>query len=158
MKKLTLTLLLLLSAATASAQDIFNLVRDGAARTVNNPTSGIAATMVAQFKLTTLNYISGKCQDLDAAQRDTLLDTQAYFLSEFIDLYIEQILQKMPKDEKRKLVMMFMDASKSNPLLHRQRRPTHALLPRHRLGTRPGRRTLLPRPTAEERIERHIYI
>ena len=54
---------LTLVAVAAPAQEIFKLVRDGAARAVNNPTSGIAVTMIAQFKLTTLNYIESKARN-----------------------------------------------------------------------------------------------
>lgn len=118
MKKLTLTFLLTLVAVAAPAQEIFKLVRDGAARAVNNPTNGIAVTMIAQFKLTTLNYIESKARNFapTPAAADSLLDNQAYYLSEFIDLYIDEIVKKMPKDEKRKRIILFMDASKSNPL------------------------------------------
>ena len=49
---------------------------------------------------------------------DQFLNTQAYYMSEFITLFFDEILKSKKQDcEKKKAkIMLFMDASKSNPL------------------------------------------
>ncbi len=49
---------------------------------------------------------------------DQFLNTQAYYMSEFITLFFHEILKSKKQDSEKKKakIMLFMDASKSNPL------------------------------------------
>ena len=109
MLKISLILLFLLSCGTtAKTQEVYNYVLNNAIRTVQSPTSGFTQTRIAQFKQTeTMPEVT-----------DQFLNTQAYYMSEFITLFFDEILKSKKQDcEKKKAkIMLFMDASKSNPL------------------------------------------
>ena len=97
MLKISLILLFLLSCGTtAKTQEVYNYVLNNAIRTVQSPTSGFTQTRIAQFKQTALTYLRKKATETMPEVTDQFLNTQAYYMSEFITL--------------------FFDASKSNPL------------------------------------------
>jgi len=116
---LTLFFALLISLS-ASAQEVYNLVLANATRTVNSPTSGFTQTQIAQFKRTALVYLKQKAFEQADSVSAAFLDTQAYYLSEFITLFFDEILKsKRLSEEKRKeRIVVFMDASVSNPLFN----------------------------------------
>lgn len=116
-----LTLIFLTLATTPTkAQEVYNLVLSNAIRVVNSPTSGFAQTQIAQFKRTTLVYIKSKAFEQTDSIPASFLDTQAYYLSEFITLFFDEILKskKMSDEKKRDRIYLFMDASVSNPLFN----------------------------------------
>lgn len=100
------------------AQEVYNLVLANATRIVNSPTSGFAQAQIAQFKRTALVYLKRKAFEQCDTVPSTFLDTQAYYLSEFVTLYFNEIVKsKKLSDAKRKeRIVLFMDASASNPL------------------------------------------
>ncbi len=113
------TLVLLLSCfATGRAQDVYNIVLDNATRIVNSPTSSFTQTQIAQFKRTALIYMKKKAFEETDSVPSAFLDTQAYYLSEFITLFFDEILKskKMNEDKRKEKIMLFMDASVSNPM------------------------------------------
>lgn len=115
---LTLILLCTLSCHTAKAQEVYNYVMQSTTRIVNSPTSNFTQTQIAQFKRTALVYLKEKAFE----QRDTvttqLLDTQAYYLSEFVTLFFEEIVKakRLSDGERKERIMHFMEASLSNPM------------------------------------------
>lgn len=111
-------LLCTLSCVTAHAQDVYNYVLQSATRTVNSPTSNFTQTQIAQFKRTALIYLKQKAFEQCDSVTTQLLDTQAYYLSEFITLFFEEIIKakRLTDDERRERIMLFMDASVSNPM------------------------------------------
>ena len=119
MLKISLILLFLLSCGTtAKAQEVYNYVLNNAIRTVQSPTSGFTQTRIAQFKQTALTYLRKKATETMPEVTDQFLNTQAYYMSEFITLFFDEILKSKKQDSEKKKakIMLFMDASKSNPL------------------------------------------
>lgn len=104
--------------STARAQDVYNLVLNNATRIVNNPTSSYTQTQISQFKRTALIYMKSKAFEETDSVPSSFLDTQAYYLSEFVTLFFNDVIKsKRLTDEKRKeRIMMFTDASISNPM------------------------------------------
>lgn len=119
MLKISLILLFILSSGTTiKAQEVYNYVLNNATHTVQSPTSGFTQTRIAQFKQTALTYLRKKATETMPEVTDQFLNTQAYYMSEFITLFFDEILKSKKQDcEKKKAkIMLFMDASKSNPL------------------------------------------
>ena len=118
LKKLLIFLFLLSIVATAKAQEVYNYVLNNAIRTVQSPTSGFTQTRIAQFKQTALTYLRKKALETMPEVTDQFLNTQAYYMSEFITLFFDEILKSKKQDSEKKKakIMLFMDASKSNPL------------------------------------------
>lgn len=119
MLKISLILLFLLSSGTtAKAQEVYNYVLNNAIRTVQSPTSGFTQARIAQFKQTALTYLRKKATETMPEVTDQFLNTQAYYMSEFITLFFDEILKSKKQDSEKKKakIMLFMDASKSNPL------------------------------------------
>lgn len=107
-----------LSFSGAKAQEVYNLVLNNATRIVNSPVSSYTQTQIAQFKRTALVYLKSKAFEESDTVPSAFLDTQAYYLSEFITLYFDQIvkLKKVAPELRKERIVLFMDASASNPL------------------------------------------
>ncbi len=120
MKKIILILFLAFFSNVAEAQEIYNIVLDGAKRVVNSPASSFTQTRIAQFKVTSLTYISQKAFETKEVVTEDFLDTQAYYLSEFLTCFFEEILtnRKMEGEKKKERILLFIDATVSNPLFH----------------------------------------
>lgn len=115
-----LVLGLILGTANAEAQDVYNLVLDSATRIINNPTSNFTNAQIAQFKRTALTYMKSKALEISDTIPSALLDTQAYYMSEFITLFIDDIVKskRLSDDKRKQRILMFTDASISNPLFN----------------------------------------
>lgn len=113
-------LLLALCPARGTAQEVYNLVLANATRVVNSPTSGFTQTQIAQFKRTALVYMKSKAFEQTDSVPASFLDTQAYYLSEFVTLFFDEILKskKLSDSKRRERIYLFMDASVSNPLFN----------------------------------------
>lgn len=107
-----------INSSTLKAQEVYNLVLNNATRIVNNPTCSYTQIQIAQFKRTALIYMKTKAFEETDSVPSNFLDTQAYYLSEFITLFFNDVVtNKRLSDEKRKeRIMMFTDASISNPM------------------------------------------
>lgn len=114
------TILFLFDGAKCMAQEVYNLVLANATRIVNSPTSGFTQTQIAQFKRTALVYMKSKAFEQTDSIPASFLDTQAYYLSEYISLFFDEILKskKLSDDKRRERIYLFMDASVSNPLFN----------------------------------------
>ncbi len=112
--------LFIASSQAGKAQEVYNLVLENATRVVNNPLSNFMQTQIAQFKRTSLIYLKTKALEEADTVPSRFLDTQAYFLSEFITLFLKDaVLRKKLDDVRRKeRIMLFTDASISNPLFN----------------------------------------
>lgn len=119
-KKLLIALCLVCAPLSAGAQEVYRLVLESAERTLRDPSSGFAMTRIAQFKKAALVYMkdqTGKSDDA-ASTADRLLDTQAYYLSEFTTLYARMLARtkRTGAEKQQERVRIFMDASHRNPL------------------------------------------
>ena len=115
-----LVLGLILGTANAEAQDVYNLVLGSVTRIINNPTSNFTNVQIAQFKRTALTYMKSKALEISDTIPSALLDTQAYYMSEFITLFIDDIVKskRLSDDKRKQRILMFTDASISNPLFN----------------------------------------
>jgi len=117
-KHLLLLLFLPLLPAPAKAQEVYNFVLESATRVVNSPTSNFTQTRIAQFKRTALLYLRRKAFERREQVTEQFLNEQAYCMSEFIALFFGEILKdnSLPDAKRKRKIMLFMDASASNPL------------------------------------------
>lgn len=100
------------------AQEVYNIILENATRTVNSPTTGFTQAQIAQFKRTALLYLKRKAFEQSDTVSADLLNTQAYYLNEFLSSFFNEILKaKDQSDEKRKAkIVLFMQASLECPL------------------------------------------
>ena len=117
MKKLIL-LALLAIATTAQGQEAYNELRQKAKTTISNPNANDVVKQISQFKLDALNYMAMKMREVMPDSSATFLDKQAIAMDNFVNFYIEKLIEstKQPNVEQVKMIKMFMDASYSNPL------------------------------------------
>ena len=114
-----LSILSLFSAQKIQAQEIYNYVLDNATRTVNNPTSSFTQTRIAQFKRTALIYLRSQALEKRGKISTEFLDTQAYYLSEFLTAFLSDVVKCGKEDAKsarRRILEIYMKASETNPL------------------------------------------
>lgn len=119
MKRFLIILLLALTGFSGiRAQEVYNMVLDNATRIVNSPTSNFSQTQIAQFKRTALIYMKSKAFELADSIPSDFLDTQAYYMSEFVTLFFNELIKtkKLSEDKRKERIMLFMDASVSCPM------------------------------------------
>lgn len=126
MKIITITrtffigIFLLGGGLTVSAQDVYNYVLESSTRVVNTPTSNFTNVRIAQFKRTALVYLKAKAFETQEQVTEDFLNTQAYYLSEFVTLFFNELIKSKNDSEemKKAKIDLFMDASFSNPLFN----------------------------------------
>ena len=96
------------------------MVLDNATRIVNSPTSSFLNTQIAQFKRTALIYIKSKAFERTDSVPAKFLNTQAYYLTEFLNLFFDEMIKikDLPEKARKQRILRFMDASACNPLFH----------------------------------------
>lgn len=102
------------------SQEVYNYVLENATRMVNSPTTNFTQTRIAQFKRNTLIYMKSKAFETMPTVTEEFLNTQAYFLSEFLSFFFDEILRdrKLDEETRKQKIYLFMDASVSNPLFN----------------------------------------
>ncbi len=124
MKKYILALLLALPvwASQSRAQEVYNIVLEKTTSIVNDPTSSYVRTKIAQFERTALVYLKSKSFEASDTVSADFLNTQAYYLSEFVTLYMKEVLmmsrKKGNENARREKISLFMSASECNPLFN----------------------------------------
>lgn len=103
-----------------SAQEVYNLVLENATKMVNTPTTNFTQTRISQFKRTSLVYMKRKAIETMPTVTEEFLNTQAYYLSEFLSLFFDEILKdhKLSEDVRKEKILMFMEVSITNPLFN----------------------------------------
>lgn len=119
MKKIILFALLAI-ATSMQAQEAYNELRQKAKTTVNDPKTNAVVKQISQFKLDALNYMAIKMQEEMPDSSATFLDKQAIAMDNFVNFYVEKLIEstKLPNVQQVKMIKMFMDASYSNPLFN----------------------------------------
>ena len=119
MKKLIL-LALLAIATSAQGQEAYNELRQKAKATVNNPATNSVVKKISQFKLDALNYMAIKMREVMPDSSALFLDKQAIAMDNFVNFYVEKLIESTskPNVQQVKMIKMFMDASYSNPLFN----------------------------------------
>ena len=119
MKKVILFALLAI-ATSMQAQEAYNELRQKAKTTVYDPKTNAVVKQISQFKLDALNYMAIKMQEEMPDSSATFLDKQAIAMDNFVNFYVEKLIEstKLPNVQQVKMIKMFMDASYSNPLFN----------------------------------------
>jgi len=119
MKKVILFALLAI-ATSMQAQEAYNELRQKAKATVADPKTNAVVKQISQFKLDALNYMAIKMQEEMPDSSVTFLDKQAIAMDNFVNFYVEKLIEstKKPNVQQVKMIKMFMDASYSNPLFN----------------------------------------
>lgn len=107
-------------SSSLKAQEVYKMVLENATQIVNSPTKNFTQVKIAQFKKTALVYLKSRAFSTMPEVKAEFLNTQAYYLSEFIFLFFTQILKdnKLSEEERKCKIYLFMDASISNPLFN----------------------------------------
>lgn len=119
MKHILLSISILFAfGVSAEAQEIFKMYKNDAKEIVDNPKSNPTVAKIAQFKYVGLQYIYDKAVQSDRDVTIKFLDDQAYYMNQFVNLFISDVLvnQSPSKSDKKKRILLFVDASGSNPL------------------------------------------
>ena len=105
-------------ATTSSAQEIFYEIKNSAEANIANPSANPLVKKFSRFKVEALNYMAMKMREVMPDSSATFLDKQAIAMDNFVNFYIEKLIEstKQPNVEQVKMIKMFMDASYSNPL------------------------------------------
>ena len=119
MKKLIVLLLLAISA-TAYSQEAYSELRRKASATVSDPKTNTLVKQISQFKLDALNYMAIKMREQMPDSTAEFLDKQAIAMDNFVNYYVEKLIEstKKPNVDQVNMIKMFMDASYSNPLFN----------------------------------------
>ena len=120
MLRILFAITFLACSLTINAQDIYNMVLGNATRIVNTPTSPYTQTQIAQFKRTALIYLKSKAFEQTDSVTTQFLDTQAYFLSEYLTLFFDEIIKskRLSEAKRRARIVLFMETSVANPLFN----------------------------------------
>lgn len=120
MSRILLIILFSTFSICSQAQEVYDMVLDNATRIVNSPTSSFLNTQIAQFKRTALIYIKSKAFERTDSVPAKFLNTQAYYLTEFLNLFFAEmiIIKDLPEKARKQRILRFMDASACNPLFH----------------------------------------
>ncbi len=119
MKKfIVLSFLFLMLSVPVAGQDIYNTLLDDAKKAAGNPKNDPTLRKIAQFKRVGLEYIKEKAFKSDREVTVKFLDDQAYYMNQFVCSFIRDVLVNtaLGKSDRKKRIMLFIDASGSNPL------------------------------------------
>ena len=96
------------------------MVMENATRVVNSPSSSYTQTQIAQFKCTALTYLKRKAFEQTDSVSTDFLNVQAYYLSEFLSSFFNDILKSRRKDsvKKQEKIQHYMNATVLNPLFN----------------------------------------
>lgn len=124
MRKIFVTIMIMLwtTLTDGKAQNIYNEIKNNAFESVKNETSNTLVKQISQFKLDALDYLLLKMREQMPDSTTSFLDKQAYAMNNFVNYYIQNILEtrNQPQAIQIKVMKLFMDASYSNPLFKDQ--------------------------------------
>lgn len=122
MKKTLLIALLAVSAGLSAQeqqdQSLYERVYKDASEKVNDPESSIETIEINQFKVTALNYMSSKVEELGQQRDAYFYDSQAVNLKCFVDDFIVNITKAraISTDKRKDVIACYRNASLQNPL------------------------------------------
>lgn len=113
-----LTFFLIGHAIPAQAQKVYNTVMANAIHVANSPASPFTQVQIAHFKRDALLYLKSKADAAGVTDTGKFLDTQAFFLSEFLTLFFKDAVKTKRLDEGKwnRRKQLFADASLKHPL------------------------------------------
>ena len=115
MKKiLILVLMVCTTAFTAQAQEVYKRILKVSKQTAADKSKSIDVRKVATFKVDELNYMAMKSKELMPDSTVRMLDTQAYAMHEFINLFFKRLSEAKKKTQKELVMARFKNASINN--------------------------------------------
>ena len=121
MKKIFFAAILcFLATAKTVAQDIYNEIGNKSNAAIENPLTDGMIKHINQFKVDALDYMLIKMREQMPDSTALFLDKQAFAMNNFVNVYIQKILEyrDKPQNVQEKIMQLFMDASFSNPLFN----------------------------------------
>lgn len=120
MKKLLIMTCLAFGSMSGQAQEVFNRLYESASAVIADPEASESKTKLNHFYITALNYIKGTAAERTEAVTTTFLDTQAYYLSEFVGSFFKNLSlsHQVSAECQHRVVMAYINASLENPLFH----------------------------------------
>lgn len=117
-KTLTVVLLAVAAATQSYGQEVYNRLYESASQVLNDPESPKSKTDVNHFYVTALNYLKGTASARMETVTTTFLDTQAYYLSEFVGSFFRNLSRahQVSAECQHGVLMAYVDASVNNPL------------------------------------------
>lgn len=120
-------LMLIAFAANVHSQAVFKEIYNSSNKTLNDPTEDVSVRKLALFKVDVLTYINTKTLEalsdttveLSTEQLAHLFaerDSQAYFMYDYLNLFVQQYGKAKKEREKAAILKMFRDASINYPL------------------------------------------
>ena len=114
-------------AMNAQSQAVFKEIFNSSNKTLNDPHEDLTVRKLALFKVDVLTYLNTKTLEalsdttveLSNDQLAHLLaqrDSQAYYLYDYINLFVQQYSRAQKEREKAAVLKMFRDASINYPL------------------------------------------
>lgn len=128
MRKTILTLMLMLTAIAATAQErVFQTVYKMASKTASDPKEDPGVRRIAMFRVDAITYLNTQTLSLltdsaravtgaEAAHLSQQLDSMAYYMYDYVDLYLKEYQRARTDKAKAKVVKLFRDVSKTFPL------------------------------------------
>ena len=118
MRKFIILIILSLSMASVSAQNVYLEIRSSAKAIADNPSVNEMVRIINTFKVDALDYLIIKMREQMPDSTTNFLDRQAYAMNNFINYYVQTIIdsQSLPNAQVSKVISKFMDFSYSNPL------------------------------------------
>ena len=118
MKKIMLMAVFLLATVQGFSQEVFNRMYASATAVLNDPASNEAKTKLNYFFLTELNYLRSTAEQRMPEVTTTFLDTHAYYLSEFVTSFFQQVsaAHRVSAECQHGVVMSYVNATIENPL------------------------------------------
>ena len=114
MKKLIVTLFaLMVGYSQMPAQDVYNYLFENANKVVSNPKANFTSVSIARFKLAALTYMRGK-KPGDVQ----FLNNQAYYMSEYLTLFMNEMVKGKDKKRSSFIVKTFMETSLQTPMFN----------------------------------------
>lgn len=120
MKKILLVAGFLLATLQGQSQEVYNHLYESAMQVVNNPEAPESQTKINHFYVTALNYLKAKSAEQMGSVTTTFLDTQAYYLSEFVGSFFRDLSasHKVSAECQHGVAMAYVNATLSCPLFN----------------------------------------
>ena len=131
MKKILFISLFIGNCMCSQAQEIYNRIYESAIQVTSNPESPESEVKLNHFYVTALNYLKSESSEQMKEVTTTFLDTQAYYLSEFVTSFFKDLSQarQMSAESQQKVVIAYINATLNTPLFKdKETEKTHAFV------------------------------
>lgn len=130
MKKIITLLVVLAATLTVQAQEhVFQTIYNMAQKTAYDPQASDAERNIARFRMDAVTYLNTQTlslltdtaravSDEESAHLIQQLDSMAYFMYDYIDVFLKEYRRVKSNKDKDRVLKIFRDASLQNPLFN----------------------------------------